>query len=168
MKQNTKEKILKEAKRIEEDALYSAKGHFYAAQFWTNFHLWIGIPTAIIAAISGASALSQFDNHNVVAGVLAIMVTAFAAVTTFLNPNEKATLHHNAGNQYNGLRNKARIFCEIDFDVSTDDKDILRELKILNQERDELNQKSPQIPKWSFLRARKGIEEGEASYRVDK
>ena len=75
-----KEKIVKEAKRIEEDSLYSSKGHFYAAQFWTNLHLWIGIPTSIMAAIAGASALSQFDNHQIVAGILAILVAALSAV----------------------------------------------------------------------------------------
>jgi hypothetical protein len=43
--------------------LYSAKGHFVAANFWTNFHLWIGIPMVLLAAIAGASALSQLF-HN--------------------------------------------------------------------------------------------------------
>ena len=59
-----KDNILKEARRIEEDSLYSAKGQFVAANFWTNFHLWIGVPTAILAAIAAASALSQFNNHK--------------------------------------------------------------------------------------------------------
>jgi hypothetical protein len=31
-----------------------------------------------------------------------------------------------------------------------------------------LNQNSPQISKWAFKRARKGIEEGEANYTIDK
>ena len=97
-----KENLIKEARRIEEDSLYSAKGHFVAANFWTNFHLWIGVPTAILAAIAGASALSHFGNHHVLAGILAIIVTALTAVTTFLNPNEKASSHRNAGNKYNG------------------------------------------------------------------
>lgn len=30
----TKDEIIKEAQRIEESALYSAKGHFVAANFW--------------------------------------------------------------------------------------------------------------------------------------
>ena len=38
-----KEKIIKEARRIEEDLLYSSKGHFYAAQFWSKFHLVVGV-----------------------------------------------------------------------------------------------------------------------------
>ena len=161
-----KEKIVKEAKRIEEDSLYSSKGHFYAAQFWTNLHLWIGIPTSIMAAIAGASALSQFDNHQIVAGILAILVAALSAVSTFINPNEKATIHHNAGNHYNSLKNRARIFSEIDVNVESDEG-LLAKLRTLSAERDELNEKSPQIPKWAFRRARQGIEDGEAQYKVD-
>ncbi len=79
-------KITDEAKRIEEDSLHSSKGHFYAAQFWSKFHYSIGVPTVIMSAIAGASALSQFDNHNVIAGVLAIIVATLTALNTFMNP----------------------------------------------------------------------------------
>ncbi len=166
--ESIKEKIIKEAKRVEEDSLYSAKGHFIAAHFWTNFHLWIGVPTAILAAIAGASALSQFDNHNIIAGILAIIVTALTAVTTFLNPNEKANSHRNAGNKYNSLRNKARIFYEIDSYREDSDQEATKQLKELAKQRDELTHNSPQIPKWAYKKAKKGIEEGEADYKVDE
>ncbi len=89
----TKEAIIKEAKRIEENSLYSAKGHFVAAQFWTNFHLWIGVPTVILAALAGTSALAQFDNHNIIAGILSLIVVVLAAITTFLNQGKRASIH---------------------------------------------------------------------------
>lgn len=167
MSDNIKENIINETKRIEEDSLYSAKGHFAAANFWTNFHLWIGAPTAILAAIASASALSQFDYHNVIAGILAIVVTALTAVTTFLNPNEKANSHQIAGNNYLSLRNKARIFSEIDCLGESSNEELAEQLKELAGQREELNQNSPQIPRWAYKKARKGIEEGEASYSVD-
>ena len=44
MTESIKEKVIIEAKRIEEDSLYSAKGHFFAASWWNKFHIWIGIP----------------------------------------------------------------------------------------------------------------------------
>jgi len=161
-----KEKIIKEAKRIEEDSLYSSKGHFYAAQFWTNLHLWIGVPATIMAAIAGASALSQFDNHQIIAGVLAILVAALSAVSTFINPNEKAAIHHGAGNRYNSLKNRVRIFSEVDVEMESDES-LLAKFRTLSAQRDELNEKSPQIPKWAFRKAREGIEDGEAQYNVD-
>jgi len=41
-------------------------------------------------------------------------------------------------------------------------------LKALSSARDELNQKSPSIPLRVFVAARKGIEEGEATHKVDR
>jgi hypothetical protein len=166
--ENIKAKLVKEAQRVEEDSLQSSKRHFVTAAFWTNFHLWVGIPTAILSGIAGASALSHFDHHNVVAGILAITVAALTAVTTFLNPTQKAGSHMDAGNKYNALRNAARIFREIDCHETSSDRDLSKRLKELTKQRDELNQKSPITPRWAFEKARKGIEEGEAEYKVDK
>jgi len=159
--------ILKEVKRIEEDSLYSSKSHFYTAQFWSNLHLWLGIPAAVLAAVAGASALSEFNNHSLVAGSLAIIVSALSAVNVFLNPNEKANSHHNAGNQYNTLRNSARIFSEIYLNMDKNSENILKKMEKMNDKRNILNEKSPQIPRWAFKKARRGIKEGEASYEVD-
>jgi hypothetical protein len=168
MTENVRENVLKEARRIEEDNLYSAKGQFVMANFWSRFHLWIGVPTAILAAIASASALSQFDNHNLIAGILAIVVTGLTAVTTFVNPNEKASAHRNSGNKYNSLRNRARIFREVDSQTAKSEQVLTDRLKQLAGERDELNQSSPPVFRWAYIRAKKGIQEGEADYEADE
>jgi hypothetical protein len=161
-----REKIINEAKRIEEDSLYSAKGHFYAGQCWVNINLWLGGIAAVLSAIAGASALSQFDYHNIVAGSLSIIVAGLTAIITFINPNERASVHQKAGNRYNALRNDTRIFYDIELS-EIDDKKATEDLKKLNDRRNKLNLESHQIPKWAFEKARKGIEEGEAKYKVD-
>ena len=166
--EDIKEKIINEAKRVEEDSLYSAKGHFEAANRWINVYFWIGIPTACLAAIAGASALSQFDYHNTIAGFLSIIVAAFTAITTFLNPNERATFHKNAGNMYNSLRNRARIFYQIECGGTKADEELIDRLRELTDLRDELNQNSPQIPRWAYEKAKRGIKAGEADYKVDE
>jgi hypothetical protein len=156
--------VVKEAERIEEDALFSAKRHFNAAAIWNNTHLLLGLPTALIAGVSGISALSH---HTLIAGVLSLTVAGLTALTTFLNPSQRATNHHDFGNRYNALRNKTRILREIDVHDSHP-TELVKELKALNRERDELNQKAPQTPRLAFIRARAGIEEGEAQYKADK
>lgn len=166
--ESIREKTRAEAKRVEEDTLFSAKRHFITASFWSKLHFWIGVPTAVLAALAGVSALSQFDNHNIVAGVIAIIVAALTALTTFLDPNGKANTHHNAGNLYNALRNRARIFYEIDSCVDCSDRELIDQLKELTNQRDELNQNSPITPKWVFGTARASIEGGEAAYQIDK
>ncbi len=167
MTMTNKEKTITEAKRIEEDCLYSAKGHFYAGQCWGNVHLWLSGISAVLSAIAGVSALSHFDYHNIVAGVFSIIVAGLTGVITFVNPNARASVHHKAGNKYNSLRNDTRIFYEIEVN-NLDDSKVVEELKKLNDRRNKLNIESPQIPKWAFEKARKGIEEGEADYKVDK
>ncbi len=164
---NTKEKIISEVKRIEEDSMYSSKGHFYAGQCWVNVNLCIGGFAAILSAIAGASALSQFDNYNIIGGSLSIIVMALTAIITFINPSEKAIIHQKAGNQYSALRNNARIFQTIKIE-KIDNEKAIDELENLNNKRNELNLESNQIPKWAFKKARKGIEDGESDYKVDK
>jgi len=164
----TKDEIIKEAKRIEESLLYSSKGHFAASHFWSNFHLWIGVPTVLFSAIAGASALSQFDTNHIIAGSISIAVAASTSIMTFFNPNEKVSAHLNAGNNYDSLMNKIRIFWSIDCWRDESEQVLTEKLKHFSEQKDKLNQSCPQIPRWAFNRARQGIKDGEGSYLVDK
>ena len=46
--------------------------------------------------------------------------------------------------------------------------DFSKRVVALSNERDDLNKRAPQIPRRAFERARRGIEEGEATYLADK
>jgi len=164
----TKDEIIKEAKRIEEGLLYCSKGHFAAAHFWSNFHLWIGVPVVLLSAIAGASALSQFDSKHIIAGSISIAVAALSSVMTFLNPNAKASAHLNAGNNYDSLQNKIRIFWSIDCWREESEQVLTEKLKYFSEQKDKLNQSCPQIPRWAYNIAKKGILAGEGDYTVDK
>lgn len=162
-----KDKIISESKRIEEDSLYSSKSHFNASQCWTNIHLWLSGTAAVLSAIAGTSAFSQFNNHNILAGILSIIAAGLTAIITFVNPNDQAEIHQKAGNSYNSLRNDARIFYEIEINNIKDEK-MVENLKKLNNRRSKLNLESAQIPKWAFQKAKEGINEGQAEYKIDK
>lgn len=157
--------IVDEAKRIEEDATYSSKSHFEAASFWQRAHYWLGIPSALLSGIAGASALSSMNHHEVIAGVLALIVAVLASLNVFLNPQQKAATHQRAGTDYAALRNNARIFHSVE---CPSHPDAIARLKELGDLRDSLNRKAPGISRRFFERARKGIEAGEAQYLVDK
>lgn len=164
---STREEILKEAKRIEESALYSSKGHFAAAEFWTNFHLWIGIPTVVLAATGATFTFS--DSYRTQAGILALVVAVLSSLTTFLNPNERAGTHSTAGNNYNALRNKTRIFWTIDcWREHAGDEMLTERLKDLSDEVNKLNQSHPQIPGWAYKIGKTRILAGEGTHMVDK
>jgi hypothetical protein len=163
-----KKEIIKEAKRIEENCLHTSRSHFKAAQFWTNFHLWMGIPTVILAGIAGTLAFADFRHHDTYAGILAMVIVVFTSVTTFLNPKERANIHLTSGNNYDSLLSRVRIFHTIDCRTENPEELLADRLKSFADERDRLNRDCPQPPKWAHERAKKGINEGEADYKVDK
>jgi hypothetical protein len=163
----TKESIVKEAKRLEENCLYTAKGHFAAAHFWTNFHLWIGIPTVILAAIAGTISFAQFANHSLISGTLSIIVVVLTAIATFLNPKERSGNYLSSGNNYDSLQSRIRIFWSIECRKENSDNLLTDKLKDLSEERDRLNRDCPQVPKLAYLKAKKGIEDGESIFEVD-
>ena len=167
MTQNNRLEIIKEAERIEEDSLYSARGHFTAASELNAVHYIIGGATSVLAAISGASVISQFGNYILVSGTLGIMVTALIAIMTLVNPNKQANNHLISGNEYNSLKNRARIFYKIEIDLIKSDDELRKGIKELAKERDELNKKNPQIPEWAYEKAKRRIEAGEAVYKAD-
>lgn len=157
--------IMKESKRIEESALYSAKGHFAAAHAWANFHLMIGIPIVILAAVAGCSFV---NNNSLMAGILSLIVAVLSAVMTFLNPNERSSSHLNAGNSYDALQNETRIFRTIDCWREDSEQILTERLKNFSSQKGKLNQGSPQIPWWAYQIAKRGIKAGEGNFEVDK
>jgi hypothetical protein len=156
--------LIVESHRIEEDALYSSKGHFEAARSWQNRNLWIGIPTTAGAALAAGTAIADYA---LAAGVISAITAVGSALLTWLGPSEKAAAHLAAGNAFNALRNQVRIFREIDSLDPELESRLAPSLRELATKRDELNQASPQIPRAAFERARKGIEAGEAEYKID-
>jgi len=164
----TKDEVIKEAKRIEEALLFSSKGHFSAAAFWTKFHLYVGIPMVILSAIAGASALAQFDQNHLIAGLISVVVAALSGLVTFVNPNERAATHLSAGNNYDSVMNKVRMFWSIDCWGSESEQVLTKRLKDFSEQKDKLNQSCPQVPPWAYRIAKKGIVSGQGEYKVDK
>lgn len=162
--------IIDEANRIEEDSNLSAKGHFCAAKRWARTNFWLGLISTILASLAGASAI--FSGYHgvplvtIIAGLFSLFAGTLAAIITFINPNRKSSSHFNSGNNYNELRNDARIFHRIVIN-NLRENDAKEKLQLLNGRRNELNKRSDQIPDWAFKKARKGIEEGESTYCVD-
>ncbi len=160
-----KNKLKVESQRIEEDAEYSAKGHFNASERWSKYHLYLGVPFVVITAIASGSA---FNNMPILAGGLALISTALTTVLTFLNPSERAETHKAVGGQHLTLRNQARIFREIEIEDCEDLSVTKKRLLELSASRDEINQKSPSIPRKDYELARKDINEGCTVYQADK
>lgn len=158
------QKLVEECRRIEEDAEHSSKGHYNAGDRWGRYHLFLGLPAAIVAAIAGAAA---FKDYPELAGSLALVSTALTTVLTFLKPSERAEIHKSAGSQYHALRNRTRIFREIELSDGLDAETAKKRLLELARIRDELNAASPGIPRRDYEKAKQDIDAGRSQYRVD-
>jgi hypothetical protein len=144
--------------RIEIDALYSAKGHFEAASRWDSLRLWLGIPSAGLAA-TAAGLAGATNLPSVLIVTCSLLSGILTALLTLLDASRQAQEHHRFGTEYLALRNACRVEREIRSDVLPD------RLLALASRRDDLNKGAPQIPTWAYVRAKRGIAEGEATYR---
>ncbi len=155
--------LIAEAKRIEEDSIHSAKSQFEASNNWKKINLWLGIPAAIFSGVTGISILNDWS--PVIGACLSLFAAALISLITFLNPNQKSNTHLNSGNNYLSLRNKSRFFRNISIRANKDTSILSKKLRLLADERDTLNKSSPQFSRKNFEKARRSIEDGEATYR---
>jgi len=163
----TKEEIIKESQRIEEAVLFSSKRHFIASSFWQGFHFFLGVPTVLLSAIVGLSLFAESSSGRSLAGVFTLIITGLSSLMTFFNPNEKSSVHKNCGNNYDALGSKVRMFRTIDCWKEKSEDVLTEKLKYFSEQKDRLNQDSPQTPWFAYPLAKRGIERGEATYAVD-
>lgn len=61
-----------------------------AARWWSLIHLWLGLPTAVVAAVAGITGLAS-TTGRVPAAILALAAACLSAASTFLGADGKAT-----------------------------------------------------------------------------
>lgn len=159
-----KEKLYKELLRIEEDALYSMKGHYNAAARWRWLYLCFGIINVILSVFAGITSFSEIDYLIKIATIIVAMVTG---LSTFLECAKKSENHKTSGNSFLKIKNKARFLREIQVETINEDELAALVAKLLD-EKDELNSTSLPIPEFAYKKAKKDIEEGNAIYQADK
>lgn len=162
---NSKAAIRDELERIEEDCIHSGKAQFNAGVRWSCYHLWLGVPAVVLSALAGAA---FFQNFPHIAGAMSTVVAIITALSTFLKPTERAASHKASGGQYLSLRNDARVLRTIKLNVACDEATAVANLDEITKRRNELNQASAQANPRDFKKARKGIDEGEATHRADR
>jgi hypothetical protein len=156
--------IKAELERLEEDCIHSGKAQFNAGAGWSRLHYAIGLPMVMLSALAGTA---FFKDLPEAAGVMTLTVAGLAALQTFLKPSEQAAKHKAAGDQYLALRNDARVYRRIALDLACDDQAAVDGLGGFTKRRNDLNAASPPPSDWDRRRARRGIEQGEATHQVD-
>ncbi|MBF0098410.1 MAG: SLATT domain-containing protein [Magnetococcales bacterium] len=179
------ESLKSESYRIEEDSIYSSKGHYNAAARWKALHSALSVISIVCSTVVASSVSEDVRSFGLLTisklginsidhffAFLTFAFSATAAISTslisFLKPERKEESHRISAGNYNSLKNRARIYRTIDL-MSDDSIDSLRaKLDSISETRNSLNMESIPIPKWAYALAKKGIEElGEATYKVD-
>jgi len=154
----------KESARIQEDAQFSAKGHYNAAARLKSYNYIMGTTVAILTAVSG---VISYNDYPLYAAVLAVLCAAFTGILTCLQLSERAQQHKSAAGDYHSLEGQARFFKEIEIPSSGDFVKLKRKLEKMLMERDRLNRLSLVIPREPYKKARKDIEAGRGIHKID-
>lgn len=159
---DNKVSILKEVEENELYALVLAKGHVDTAIAWGNVHLYVGIPNTVVAALAGASALSSFSNSSLIAGVLSIIASILATISTFLNPSDRAKSHLKASNEFERLYKRIKMLRINSLDNEITLQDLAPKFDVLIEQLYDLREASPAVPDWAY---RGGASEADAVRR---
>lgn len=163
-----KYELLKEADRVEEDALFSSKGHYNAVLVWQWTHRLLGIVAAVGSALAATAVLRGWGRDLAIG--FAALSTVVSVVLTTLKPNELSERHQRAGDRYLAIKNRIRIFRNIDLlnaDATADDA--VAEIKSISEELAVTASGAPVIPRRAYNKAKREIEvERSAIYKADQ
>lgn len=81
-----KTNLYNELSRIEEDSLYSMKGHYNASERWRWWYNALGIINVICSVVAGITAFSEIEIAIKIAAIITAIVTG---LTTFLECSKK-------------------------------------------------------------------------------
>lgn len=160
-----KEKIRKEAERVEESAKYTAQSQFEYSKTWRSVDRWVGGAAAALAAASAAGGLSEVLSARW-AGLIALLSALTGAIATTLGAPKAKDRAHSTANALLALQQDARIFINIDL-PGLDTDDAREQLRTLVARQQELNA-TAEIPSGrAWRRGKKNVDEGGQDYRVD-
>ena len=157
--------IEKEIKRIEEDCIYSAKGHFESAKFWRKWYYGLMASSILSLCLSFTLVLPDNKLYTVIIGLISSFITV---ILIFLNPQEKYLSHQSSGNKFLSLRNQIRVFNDIEIKNSNYIDEYTKRLIEFSKERNSLNENSLPIAETGYKNVKKHIEEETHIYEIDK
>jgi hypothetical protein len=165
-----RDELRNEAKRLIIDATYSSRSHFAEATRWGRWAFVLGLPLAIVSGLSaaGAAATALFTDLKWLTALLALVAAVLTSVRGFMRPEETAEAHGVKAARYTGLRNDATFFLRIEVSSSATDDELTKHLRELRKSYNDLTLVAPHVVSLSaYQTAKKGIEQGEASYEND-
>lgn len=144
--------------------------HRFSARFWKQFDLGLNLPSTVLAAISGTSALSNSNSNPLFfVGAFGLVVAVLTSINTFLKPSNTSSEHLHLAAKYAALRNEIDLFLSRN-SIAEDEKneqyrpikptsddyteEIRQSFERLISEFNELEEKTPIPFEWATKKAR--------------
>ncbi|MBB5663863.1 hypothetical protein GGE68_002053 [Rhizobium leguminosarum] len=159
-----KQLLINEAKRLDEDLLWSMTACFQIATWWRILHWVFGVPSVIAAAVTGLKAVKAGDPETLVYWAIASAI--LSALTTFVNPSRSAREFHHSGVRCSALKSKIRRFWQID--CATEDANLRKTLEKLADEKAHLMETMPHTGGLAYWLAGLSIKKGQNEHEVDR
>lgn len=162
-----------EAKRLEEEALYSHAGHNEEACSSDSWHYWLGIPTALLSAAAGVTSFSSAGAGggsiwaSLAAGILSFGVAALTGLNTVLDPKGRAADHYRAANAFAVIRDEARYLHRVECKKGRAAQEVETILAALRERFAKLNDQTSIISPKAMARGTAKIKAGHYTYTVD-
>lgn len=141
--------------RIEEDLLWSEKANFQLCSIWATLYWVLGVPSALLAALTGLSATEVLLADWT--GYLGLGTTISTTLTTAINPTQRSQHAHQSGVGYADLRARVRRFRELRLEFS-ENHQFFDEIESFGREKSELQRQSPHTGGLPYLLAKRSIE----------
>ena len=163
---NRRTAIRYELSRVEESARWSAQMQFEATKLWRGVNLALGIPTSVLAALAGATALAT-STGRLAAGIVALGAAGLGAVLTTINAGDRMNRAASAANAYLEIQTAARQLSRIDL-PHMDLDEARAAVSELTARRDEQNRVAEPPSSRLYRRASANFKAGGQTYEVDK
>lgn len=159
-----RQEVIDELRRLEEDLLYTEKGHFMAANELSRLHLGLGIAATLAAAASVATIVGEAS--AVLSGTLALIASLASAVLTFVKPDQKVGQHLAAGRLLNDVRVRSRQCRALDLhaDSGLSRAEWRSKADEIRSAKAEVDQTAPSISDRRFAKAQEKIRSGDFTH----
>lgn len=137
--------------RLKDNSQLSAYAHFGAAERMSNFHLWFGVPTALISV--GLGSILVADLQNVVpdfikwtAGALSLVAAVLSTLQMFFNPKEGKSKHREIANKYLAINRQTEVVLSQYADKVFNLNKLAEHLETVNEEYNSTNNSAQDYP----------------------
>ena len=119
------EDILAKALQFTDKYQIVGRAHYLAADHYARLNRLLGIPVIIITALVGTTIFSTLEQNpnswlKIIAGLVSLVGTVFAALQTSLGYAQTAEKHKTAGETYRSVQRRFEIF-ELKFKLAGPD-----------------------------------------------